>query len=134
MLNFNPAEELSSVSHASGLGCHCAQTSASRAWAVHVGRMAPVHVAAAVAMGPGSSASGVGPALCPDDLHPRGAHKAWPHDQQNPCEEVELASFQQEASALPTEAPEKMEPSPTFRRLQLSFQRPQLNLQHPLSH
>lgn len=70
-----------------------------------------VHIAAIVAIGPGSSASGVGPALCPGDLYPPGAHRACPGDQQNSCKEGELASFQQGASALPTEAPEKMEPS-----------------------
>lgn len=41
---------------------------------------------------------------------PLGLTEPWLWDQQNPSEDVE--SFQQEASALPTEAPEKMEPSP----------------------
>ncbi|XP_016062774.1 PREDICTED: leucine-rich repeat-containing protein 37A2-like [Miniopterus natalensis] len=37
----------------------------------------------------------------------------WPCDQQNPSEMVGLESFQQEASTLPTQALEKMEPSPS---------------------
>lgn len=46
---------------------------------------------------------------------PPGATRPWPWDQQNPSqisEEVEPPSFQQEASALLTEAPEEMETCP----------------------
>ena len=84
------------------------------------GPRAPFHWAAVLADGPGSSSSASSPGLCPVNSVPLGPPEPWTLDQQTPplkpshiSEDFVFSSFQQEVSALPTEAPEEMEPFPT---------------------
>ncbi|KAK1331300.1 LOW QUALITY PROTEIN: hypothetical protein QTO34_009252, partial [Cnephaeus nilssonii] len=51
---------------------------------------------------------------------PLGPTEPWSWDQQNPTN-MELPPLNHDASAVLSESPEKMEPSQTLRRLQLSF-------------